>query len=42
MVEGDFLRIPAAQLQESEGMKIYRHLGRQIHIDFPTLLNQNH
>ena len=42
MVEGDFLRIPAAQLQESEGMKIHRHLGRQIHIDFPTLLNQNH
>ena len=42
MVEGDLLRIPAVELQESVALKIHRELGRQIHIDFPTLLNQNH
>ena len=42
MVEGDLLRIPAAELQESVALKIHRELGRQIHIDFPTLLNGNH
>ena len=42
MVEGELLRIPAAQLPESVGLKIHQQLGRQIHIEFPTSINRNH
>jgi 5-methylcytosine-specific restriction enzyme subunit McrC len=42
MVEGDLMRIPPSGLEESVALKIHREHGHQIHIDFPTLLNENH